>query len=294
MKGLADLLSRARWPLLLIPVLLSVFVLRGSNSSAVDIVVWGIVLLIVVSLVAMLALNLAGFDPDVDERVSNLAGDPVSVELLKRWLSRSKHFRFVGGAAGFVVGVGWMGGNLLMLLLSTLGGVAVGGAAAEFHSLRSRAASATSANVIARKLGDYVQRGDAVAMAAVAAVAALFVVLSATSSNVRSGSATLASAGALVVVAITLAMQWLVIVRPRPALPIGLRQADDLMRRLAASLGFTKPAIALSFGLLATSLQWFGSDELSTFLGLLFWGAALGWYLASRQSSKNLLAQVHP
>jgi len=298
MNRLANLLGRARWSLFLALIILSaclsVFLMRGSDSSAVDIVVATIVILVVLVFIAQLLLNLAGFDPDVDERVCNLTSDPVSTALLKRWLSRSKHFRFVGGAAGFVLGVGFANGNLLTLLLSVLGGIAIGGSAAEFHSLRRSATATTSANVITRKLGDYVDRGDSVAMLAVAAIASLFAVLSAISSDVQSGSATVASVGALVVVAITFAMQRFVIARPRPALAADLRQADDLMRRLAARLGFTKPAIALSFGLLAKSVEWFGSDDTGTFLGLVLWGAALGWYIASRQSSKNLLAEVHP
>jgi len=292
MNRLANLLSRARWPLLVAPIMLSVFLLRVSDSSTEAIIIWGLVLVIMLVVVAIISLNLAGFDPAVDERVTNLTADPVSAELLKRWLSRSKHFRFVGGAAGFVLGVGWMGGNLLTLLLSVLGGVAVGGAAAELHSLRRQKTKAKSANVVARKLGDYVERGDAVAMAAAVVIAVLFAVLSVTSSNVGSGFATLASAGALLVVAITFAMQWMVVVRPRPALPLGLRKADDLMRHLAVSLGFTRPAIALSFGLLAASLEWFGSDGLSALVALALWGAALGWYIASRQSTKNLLRAV--
>jgi len=292
MKRLVYALGRARWPLLLMPILLSVFILRSSGSNPVQIAVIAVFVVAMLIAGAMLLLNLAGVDPDVDQRVANLTTDPASAELLTRWLSRSKHFRFVGGAAGFVLGLGWTNTSLLTLLLSLLAGVAAGGAAAELHSLRRPTASPASANMIVRRVGDYVQRVDAVAMAAIAVTASMVVVLSALSSNSRSGSATIASAAALVVVVMTYAMQRFVIVRPRPALPADLRRADDLMRRLAATVGFTKPAIALSLGLLATGLEWFGSDGLGTLLALLLWGASLGWYIDSRQSSKNLLAEV--
>jgi len=292
MKRLVNALGRARWPLLLMPILLSVFILRSSGSNPVQIAVIAVFVVAMLIAGAMLLLNLAGVDPDVDQRVANLTTDPASAELLTRWLSRSKHFRFVGGAAGFVLGLGWTNTSLLTLLLSLLAGVAAGGAAAELHSLRRPTASPASANMIVRRVGDYVQRVDAVAMAAIAVTASMVVVLSALSSNSRSGSATIASAAALVVVVMTYAMQRFVIVRPRPALPADLRRADDLMRRLAATVGFTKPAIALSLGLLATGLEWFGSDGLGTLLALLLWGASLGWYIDSRQSSKNLLAEV--
>ena len=292
MKRLVNALGRARWPLLLMPILLSVFILRSSGSNPVQIAVIAVFVVAMLIAGAMLFVNLAGVDPDVDQRVANLTTDPASAELLTRWLSRSKHFRFVGGAAGFVLGLGWTNTSLLTLLLSLLAGVAAGGAAAELHSLRRPTASPASANMIVRRVGDYVQRVDAVAMAAIAVTASMVVVLSALSSNSRSGSATIASAAALVVVVMTYAMQRFVIVRPRPALPADLRRADDLMRRLAATIGFTKPAIALSLGLLATGLEWFGSDGLGTLLALLLWGASLGWYIDSRQSSKNLLAEV--
>jgi len=292
MKRLVNALGRARWPLLLMPILLSVFILRSSGSNPVQIAVIAVFVVAMLIAGAMLFVNLAGVDPDVDQRVANLTTDPASAELLTRWLSRSKHFRFVGGAAGFVLGLGWTNTSLLTLLLSLLAGVAAGGAAAELHSLRRPTASPASANMIVRRVGDYVQRVDAVAMAAIAVTASMVVVLSALSSNSRSGSATIASAAALVVVVMTYAMQRFVIVRPRPALPADLRRADDLMRRLAATVGFTKPAIALSLGLLATGLEWFGSDGLGTLLALLLWGASLGWYIDSRQSSKNLLAEV--
>lgn len=290
MRRIADLLAGRRWPLFLLPIILSGVLLRGpaeaSTASVIATVIFGLALL---ATVGVLAMNLAGRDPGADQRAAALDPDPMATALLARWLSRSKHFRFVGGAAGFVLGFGIVNDNILILALTTFAGIAAGGALAEVHSLTRRTAKAASADIIVRDPRNYVDRSDSIAMAATAVTAVAIAAFAAVSDLSASGSALLASITALAVIAATLLMQRFVIIRPRPALPADLRRADDLMRRLAATLGFTKPAIALALGLLAQSLTWLSSDGVAVLGALLLWGAAIGWYVSSRQSSKNLL-----
>jgi hypothetical protein len=74
-----------------------------------------------------------------------------------------------------------MDGNMLTLVFAVFAGVAVGGALAEVHSLTGRSASTASADVIVRDQRDYTDRGDTLAMAAIAIVAfalAVFAVIS--------------------------------------------------------------------------------------------------------------------
>ena len=284
------MLASTRWPLFLLPILLSVFFIRGSNDdspfSIIGLAIFGLVLL---AIVGVLLMNLAGRDPGVDQRAAALDADPMASALLARWLSRSKHFRFVGGTAGFIIGFGIVNGNFLILALTTFAGIAAGGALAEVHSLTRRPVKAASADMIVRNPRNYVDRGDSIAMMVTAITALAIAVFSAVSNSLSSGSAMLASITALAVIAATLLMQRFVIIRPRPALPADLRRADDLMRRLAATLGFTKPAIALALGLLAQSLTWLSSGGAAVLGAVLLWGAAVGWYVSSRQSTSNLL-----
>ncbi len=292
MTRLADLLARTRWPLFVLPIVVSVFLLRGSGDGSVPVISTALFGILLLAMVGVLIANLSGRDPDAAQRAAGLDADPAAVALLTRWLRRSKHFRFVGGTAGFILGFSFVNGNLLTLVLSVFAGIAAGGALAEVHSLSRRASNTASANIIARDPSDYTDRGDSLAMAAIAMVACGLSVLSALSDSRSAGSAILACITALIIIAATLLFQRVVILRRRPALPEDLRRADDLMRRLGATLGFTKPAIALALGLVAQSVYWLGSSGFNVLGALLLWGAAFGWYGSSRQSTKNLVAEV--
>ncbi len=292
MTRLADLLARSRWPLLVLPVVVSVFLLRSSGDGAVPVIATAIFGLVLLALVGVLIANLSGRDPDAEQRAAGLDSDPAAVALLARWLQRSKHFRFVGGTAGFIIGFSFVDGNLMTLVLSVLAGIALGGALAEAHSLFRRPARTASADIIIRDPGQYTDRGDTLAMAAIAIMAFALSVFAALSDSTSARSALLAGVTALAVILTTLLFQRVVVTRRRPALPERLRRADDLMRRLAATLGFTKPAIALALGLLAQSVYWLGSSGLNAVGAVLLWAAAFGWYVSSRQSTKNLVAEV--
>lgn len=240
--------------------------------------------------IATLAVNLAGIDPDAEDRARLVSDDPTSVALLARWLRRSRHFRYVGGCAGTVLGLIFVQTNWLPVLIGLLAGIAAGGAAAEIHSLgRGRRGRARTAELSRRRLRDYANRVDLVALAAVAVSATVLIAVAASSVDDDRRAALNAAVAALVVVAAVATMQGLVVVRPRPALRADLRRADDLMRRLAATQGFTRPGIALGIVLVVQALVAIGLGDRAPWVivGLIL--AAGGWYLASRQSRRTLV-----
>jgi hypothetical protein len=255
-----------------------------SSSTTATIVLGLVVVALLVSL-ALLLVNLSGSDPDAERRARLAVGDdPASVALLGRWLRRSRHFRFVGGLAGFILqfGVVGYGVSVASLTLGVLGGVAAGGALAEVHSWRRRHGPRV-ADLTRRRLRDYVRLVDVVAVGVVAA-AALGLLITGLIDRDRADAGP-AAVVALVVVAVLVATLRLVVLRPRPALDPTLREADELMRRLAATRGFTRPAIAVAIALVAVALDAAGVG--SNDVGLL-WLVALGWYVASRQSESGL------
>ena len=192
MSRLADLLARSRWPLLVLPVVVSGFLLRSSGDGAVPVISTAIFGLVLLALVGVLIANLSGRDPDAEQRAAGLDSDPAAAALLARWLRRSKHFRFVGGTAGFIIGFSFVDGNLMTLVLSLFAGIAVGGALAEAHSLFRRPATTASADIIIRDPGEYTDRGDTLAMAAIAIMAFALSVFAAVSDSASARSALLA------------------------------------------------------------------------------------------------------
>ena len=252
----------------------------GATAALLGLVVFGLLVT-----AALLLVNLSGSDPDAERRARFAVGDdPASVALLGRWLRRSRHFRFVGGLSGFILQFGFAGNGVdwASLTLGILGGVATGGALAEIHSWRRRQGPRV-AELSRRRLRDYVRLVDVVAVTVVVAAAvALLIGGVIERDRADAGPAALV---ALAVVAMLVAMLRLVVLRPRPALDPGLREADELMRRLAATRGFTRPAIAVAIVLVAVALEATGAS--SNDVGLL-WLVALGWYVASRQSEAGL------
>ena len=129
------------------------------------------------------------------------------------------------------------------------------------------------------------------ALAVIAAAAMCLMVVAVTTGAGRWGSFWPAMA-ALVAVAAATAMQRAVVVRRRPALSDDLRRADDVMRRLAATQGFTRPAIAFALVMLSQGLATFGNSTTVTVAVLALWMLAIAWYAASRQSRANLRALI--
>lgn len=286
--------SVARHPsitiVLLIVLVGSALVAVGPESSTTAALVLGVVVLAVVLLVVLLAVNLSGSDPDAERRASEAIGadpagpDPASVALLGRWLRRSRHFRFVGGLAGFILqfGLATNGPSWASLTIGVFGGIAAGGALAEVHSWRRRSGPRV-ADLARRRLRDYARPVDLAAVSAIAVVAIALLAWG----WIDGGSATgaVAAATALAVVGALAVMLRLIVLRPRPALDPTLRQADELMRRLAATQGFTRPAIALGASLVAVALDRAGAGDGA--VGVLSL-AAVAWYWTSRQTSTGL------
>lgn len=291
MSRIIDALARRRWPLFLLVIVFSavalVAVSPDGSGSRVALVITATA---AVAFVFILGLNLAGHDPDADSRALSLDPDPVNAELLSRWMKRSKHFRFVGGMVGSIVGFGLLDNNVTPVILSLLAGIALGGALAELHSLRRRPSMARSADMAPRRLDQYVSRIDTIALVAVGVGALAIMAGALVGGRPNGGSVVFASLGALAIVGATSIMQRLVVLRPRPALPADLKRADDLMRRLAATQGFTRPAIALAIGLLATALTSVGTGPGYSILAVVLLVLATAWYVSSRQSRANLLA----
>jgi hypothetical protein len=86
MRRLVDRLATHRWPLFLLPVVISVFLLRGSGDGAFPVISTILVALVLLALVGVLVVNLAGRDPGAEDRAADLDDDPAATALLARWL----------------------------------------------------------------------------------------------------------------------------------------------------------------------------------------------------------------
>lgn len=244
-----------------------------------------------VCVLLVLAVNLSGRDPDAETRALDVAPDPLAAALFARWLRRSKHFRFVGGLSGATLGVAFAESNLTPVLVGLLAGIAVGGAMAEVHFFGQRHTSPRSAEITLRRLSDYVTRTDTAALITIA-VAAFAMIAIAVADRSDQPKPLWSALAALAAVLATTGMQWAVVVRRRPALSVDLRRADDLMRRLAATQGFTRPAIAFALVMVSQSLATFANSTTITIAVIALWILALAWYVASRQSRRNLRALI--
>jgi hypothetical protein len=260
----------------------------APEGSTTNWVAGGLLLLILVVTLVVLALNLAGRDPDAELRARLAFGDdPASLALLTRWLRRSRHFRYVGGVAGAILGVGFTAnGGLGPIVVGALAGVTAGGALAEARFRRPRPAAIRVVELTRRRVRDYAHPFDLAALALIGTVAVGLATWSFLGLRGSPGPVP-ATAAAVVVAAVALG-QRLVAVRPRPALHPGLREADEVMRRLAASQGFARPGIALAVVLLAVAANGAGAEALSAAL----WLVGLGLYWSSRQREKSLRAAL--
>jgi hypothetical protein len=188
-----------------------------------------------------------GIDADAERIAASLASDVDQRRLLTRWLIRAQWGRFVGGLAGFVV---WGLGTRIQgdLLLCGAAGIAFGAMSVELHHAQPSWGPRT-ARLEVRSIGFYALKSDLRRMAAVAFVAMVLVVVGIANAQVRPacwwGLATLAVLGAAG------AVQHRVATRPRPALPPGLQQADDLARELAIGRGLARPSTYLALALVA-------------------------------------------
>lgn len=189
-------------------------------------------------------------------------GDGPTDRLLAAWLGRARRWRTVGGVtAAFAasllsltsrnavtIGIGWgrpWHDPLLVGLLASFAG-AIG---AELHRLRHPSTGTRTASITPREPGRYApysppaRRGTLIGLAVVTIVAGTVVALAPGTSVIPWPGYALA---ALAVLAAARAMQRVIALRGRPALPDNLQAADDLVRRLAiTSIDTASAGIAL-------------------------------------------------
>ncbi len=291
MKRVLSAVQRSSWLLLLVASI-TLSLLAFGNGGWVLALVFGVILL---GAVTGIILNLAGVNAEAEDQARRLDPDPVNRALLVRWLRRSRHFRFVGGTVGTILGFGLGGGQFGGIFLGLLAGVALGGAAAELHSFKVARAPTASASLTPREVSEYTDRRDSLALRGIAVGAVCLAVVGLVQEQTSSGTAITAAVSAVLIVALTLAFQRAVVLRPRPALSDDLRRADDLMRRLAATLGFTKAAIGVALIVIASGVASLTTSETLDTAGtitVLLWLFAFGWNVSSRHSPESIAAEV--
>jgi len=290
-RRIGRILVRRPWLALLVPIVLITLLVAGSAPvTGAGPLTWVLVLfgLMAATVLAGLVLKLAGFDPEAEDLAARISSTDVGQALLARWIRRSRYYRYVGGAVGFVLGFGMVdNGDLVPLAVGILSGITVGGALAEVHAGRRGRSSTGSADLSGRRIADYVRRADVVVLGAVGCVATVVAVMGAVLPGADQGSAIWWAVAAVLTVGATGALLRLVTVRARPALSTELREADDLLRFLASTQGFTRPAMALSAVLLAQAINSLGADDGYSVAAAVLWLLGLFWYRSSR-SDKNL------
>lgn len=283
MKRLLNKIAAQRWLLWLLPVLLGSFLVVGTTTGGggnpVGVAI-AVVLLAVVVLV--LALNLAGADSESEWVAESLTDSPLARALLERWLRRSKYYRLIGSILGLILSVAFINnGGLGPALVGLIAGMTVGAMAAEVHVLRRSSGGPQRAELATRQVRDYVKKVDTIGLLSVVALAIAVL----TSARLIDGADVKAVTWAAVWAAIAAVSAWVmqrqVVLRRRPVVDNELREADDLLRRLAATMGFTRPAIALGFALLARAVGDLGGEDYNS-VGFLLGLIAVGWYVASR------------
>jgi len=282
---------RAATSLMLISIALFVlgavfFTPTSADRNWTTVVLLTLAIVLGIYAVLALVLRLAGIDvdsPDLAREISS--DDPLAEALLDRWLRRSRYYRFMGGFLGLLVGL-----PMGSILTATLAGIAAGGAVAEIHFLRRRRSTTAIAALRVRRLRDYADVVDAAAMAVVVlgAFAVLIVV------GLGHGSS-LSAPHALTAVAVIVgaaSMQFFVASRRRPAVRRELREADDLLRFLASTHGFARPAIALCFLLLGSAFAGGDPEGVLAGVSLLATVTGLFWWYRARHGRIPALART--
>lgn len=216
--------------------------------------------------------------------------------LIERWLRRSRYFRFVGGAFCALVYLGRHGGSKFVidvvdLTFWTFVGVAIGGAVAELHLIRRPGDQSALADLQPRSRLDYSTARDRVAMTSVAITAAVLVVLRLT--GLLSGSLYW-SCLPLGIVLAAYGFQRVVASRRRPAVSGVLRDADNVLRFLASTRGFGRPATAAAAIALARAIFWNSAPSWLTWVALLVILTGIVWYATGSERRLPKLAGVRP
>lgn len=201
--------------------------------------------------------------------------------VLERWISRARWGRAVGGFAGVTAAfIATDGGGFSELLVLGAGGIAAGTIAVESHHLRRRRRGVATATLDVRSVRSYLDRGDAVLMAASALVLAGTAL---TLLVIAPGRTMWWVAIGAVALAIVLAGQQLVARRARPAVSTELRRADDLARALAISHGLARPGVVIVLACCAQGLIGVESHGVAGTVGLVLLCAALGMWWSNRR-----------
>ncbi|MEQ8842742.1 MAG: hypothetical protein RIB98_17305 [Acidimicrobiales bacterium] len=223
-----------------------------------------IVALSLIAIIGLTAATVRGSSVSI-EHLGALASDGPERELYERFFERSRRFRLSGAVVGWVVAIfaatvaadlgeegSW---HLDFTLVATiaLAGSVIGSIAAEtFRFRRPRAPRIASLEV--RNPVDYddkiaLRREEFVAFGMVGAL----VLAAAVGANLLAVTL-LAAAG----VALALLRRWAVrriALRPRPALSPVVAEADDDIRRMAASVGLGRPIVTLELLVLTWQLR---------------------------------------
>lgn len=243
-----------------------------------------------------LVVHLTGSRSTSRRAVRRLPAD-LCQPLADRWLSRSRHYRFIGGVVGVILYYGiepMRVGSLLSVQLPSMpmhliGGIAIGGALAEIHLIhRSRKTASRTAILHTRRRRDYTTPIDDAAMSAIALVSASLLglgLVDVVNISLWPGLAPLAIAAA------TWLMQRLVAVRRRPATGREIRDADDLVRFLALTRGFTRPAIATALLVLSRNVLLAGGPGWTRWLALGLIALGFGWHFSGLEARIPALAR---
>ena len=222
--------------------------------------------------------------------------------LVRRFIDRSQRFRRAGAIVGLVLvtcslvladAVDGSGVHLDLLLLASIGlaGSIAGSIVAE--AFRVRRPGPRTASLVRRDPDAYrdraaEQRERVLLVMAAAGVAGSLVTGEHLPRVVALGT---------VVVVLAVLRRWAVeriALRPRPAVPAALAEADDEVRRMAASAGTSRPMVTL--GALAISAQWAavvspGLDlaRATEVVSIIAWGGSIvlfltacGWWWTNR------------
>jgi hypothetical protein len=214
--------------------------------------------------------------------------------LVAAWLLRARTCR-----SGWSIGAVVVGGavmvtqitpgtiSLLWVLGFGLAGSLTGTVRAELFRFRSPEGP-REAMLERRRAADHRDRGSVLTRAGLTAM-----LLGCGAAAVAQGrlAASVAVAGAVVMLVLALATERAVAVRPRPALPDGLRAADDMVRGTAIrSLSFASRGL-LALGTIATIAVWSPSTSVVLPAVLVLWVVAIHDALAARREARPTRAE---
>ncbi|MHB8244667.1 MAG: hypothetical protein ACYDGN_04805 [Acidimicrobiales bacterium] len=255
-------------------------------------VFWGLFTAVAAALIVALAVEKTGAvgrrAAEVFASEHGVPATPEGLELCRRYLSRSRQFRFAGSFAGLLLGQMLVYG-ISVEWVTIIPGWFLGVVAAELFRLRSKNRSNTlrTASLQPRSAARYVPWRLAWHFRALA-VACLFGAISGLFMPWATDRTRLIGWGiaAIVVAAASEVCQRAVAGRTRPALPPVLERADDAIRRVGAmAVGYAgSAALAITFAELCLAVRgngtappYFGGSVTLLAVAAIVWAAVLGW-----------------